>query len=309
MDRYATQTPYSDPGRWAPLFDALPADIRELTAVVRNCVVHYVAAGIAFEGQRLAEINHRWLDEALATDQRRHGGAPLGRPRAGTERVVGCCRDFTLWTVAALRHRGVPARSRLGFARYFGPQWTYDHVVAEYWDGARWVWVDAQLDPAAGWPFDPVDVPRGPFATAADVWTAYRAGEIDVSTYGVAPGGAPSGAWFARDQVIQEVAHRYGDELLLWDSWGDMGPDLVGGLDLIDEVAALLIAADGGSAAAERELEERYATDRRLRPGPVVDCPSPDGTRWEVDLRRREQRKVAGVDSAPGQAGRAASSA
>jgi hypothetical protein len=278
-----TQTVYSDPGRFAFLFDDLPTDPAELTAVVRNCVVHYVASGIKFEGERLAEINHRWMERALATDQRRHG-TPLAAPRPAEQRVVGCCRDFTLWTLAALRHRGVPARSRLGFARYFSPEWNYDHVVAEYWNGERWVWVDAQIDPAHGWPFDHTDVPRGPFATAADVWSAYRAGELDVSTYGVAPGGAPHGAWFVRDQVIQEVAHRHGDELLLWDSWGDQGPDLVDGLDLIDEVAALLIAADGGSAVAERELAERYAADRRLRPGRVVRSNSPDGTVVDVDL-------------------------
>lgn len=285
MDRYARQTPYSDPGPFAPLFDDLPTDVAALTAVVRNCVVHYRAAGIAFEGERLAEVNHRWLDAALATDQRRHGGAPLAAPRAEPDRVVGCCRDFTLWTVAALRHRGVPARSRLGFAHYFRPDWTDDHVVAEYWDGARWVWVDAQLDPAAGWPFDPVDVPRGRFVTAADAWAGYRAGELDVSRYGVGPGLA--GPAFVRDQVIQEVAHRYGDELLLWDVWGGMGPDLVDGLDLVDEVAALLRAADGGSEVAERELAERYVTDRRLHPGPEVRCESPDGDHRTVDLHLR----------------------
>ncbi len=286
-ERYARQTPYSDPGEYAALLDDLPADLPGLTAVIRNVVVHYRAAGIEFEGERLAEINHRWLDRSLASDQRRHG-TPLAEPRAEKERVVGCCRDFTLWTVAALRHRGVPARSRLGFARYFSADWNYDHVVAEYWDGTRWVWVDAQIDPAGDWPFDHTDVPRGRFATAADVWTQYRAGEIDIETYGVAPG-APAGGWFARDQVIQEVAHRYGDELLLWDSWGDMSPELVDGLDLVDEAAALLIAADGGDEVAERELAERYATDPRLHPGRVVECPSPDGSAWRVDLVTREQ--------------------
>ena len=68
-----------------------------------------------------------------------------------------------------------------------------------------------------------------------------------------------------------------------------MSPELVDGLDLVDEVAALLIAADGGDEVAERELSERYATDRRLRPGRVVECPSPDGSAWRVDLVTREQ--------------------
>ena len=161
MDRYARHAPYSDPGPYAALLEDLPTDLPGLTAVVRNVVVHYRAAGIEFEGERLAEINHRWLDRALESDQRRHG-TPLAEPRAEKDRVVGCCRDFTLWTVAALRHRGVPARSPPGFARYFSADWNYDHVVAEYWDGTRWVWVDAQIDPAGSWPFDHTDVPQRP---------------------------------------------------------------------------------------------------------------------------------------------------
>src|SRR5262249_24611282 len=68
---YATQSRYSDPGRYAALLDPLPTDIAELTAVVRNVIVHYRAAGLTFTGPRLAEVDHRWLDRLLDTDQRR----------------------------------------------------------------------------------------------------------------------------------------------------------------------------------------------------------------------------------------------
>lgn len=53
------------------------------------------------------------------------------------DRFVGCCRDFSLLFVAALRGRGVPARTRIGFAGYFAPDFHHDHVVAELWDGHR----------------------------------------------------------------------------------------------------------------------------------------------------------------------------
>jgi hypothetical protein len=87
--------------------------------------------------------------------------------------------------------------------------------------------------------------------------------------------------------VIHEVAHRYRDELLLWDGWGAMGPELVDDVELIDEVAALLLAADDGDEVAERELAERYAVDPRLHPGRTVACYSPTGTESRVDLRTR----------------------
>jgi hypothetical protein len=47
---YVRQSAYSDPGRHARLFDALPDEIEGLTAVVRNVIVHYRAAGIEFSG-------------------------------------------------------------------------------------------------------------------------------------------------------------------------------------------------------------------------------------------------------------------
>lgn len=291
LDQYARHSAYSDPGPYAHRLDALPTDIRELTAVVRNVIVHYRGSGIAFAPDRLDEINSRWLERILAADERRFG-VPLDVPRPEAERVPGCCRDHTLLTVAALRQRGVPARSRVGFASYFEKDFHHDHVVAEFWDGGRWVWVDAELDPANGWGFDPFDVPRSTaFASAAEVWSAHRRGEIDVDRYGVSPDLPLRGEWFAYDEVLIELAHRRGDELLLWDGWGAMADPVTGeggDFGLVDEIAALLLAADGGDDAAEDELARRYAADPRLHPGERVHCHSPTGNHTAVDLRARE---------------------
>jgi hypothetical protein len=292
---YAAQSAYSDPGRYVGLLDALPGGVRPLTAVVRNLVVHYRASGIDFPPERLAEVNLRWAEAMLKQDQQRFG-VPLAEPRPEADRLVGCCRDFTLLTVAGLRQRGVPARSRVGFARYLSADFHYDHVIAEYWDGARWVFTDAQLDPARDWPFDTGDIPwlvgakpaRPPqLETAAQVWTAYRRGEIDEDLYGVGPGVPIGGAWFIRNYVLLELAHRQRDELLLWDVWGAMSLELDGDLELIDQIAALLLAADDGDAAAERELAARYAADPKLHPGDQVRSLSPvNGEPRTVDLRR-----------------------
>ncbi|RBQ19469.1 transglutaminase domain-containing protein [Spongiactinospora rosea] len=293
LDLFTRQSRYSDPGPYAALLDGLPADPVELSAVVRNVLVHYRASGLSFVPGRLAEIDGRWLDRILAADQSRNPG-PLTVPRAPEDRVAGCCRDFTLLMVAALRHQGVPARSRVGLASYLMPGWNCDHVVAEYWDGERWVLLDAQLEPAADRPFDPADVPRGlgpgeewRFMTAARAWTAFRAGELDADTCGVDPSLPMSGEWFLRDQVVHELAHRRGDELLLWDAWGMTGPDMPGGPEPIDEVAALLLAAEAGDTAAEPELARRYSADAGLRPGRQVICLSPTGRHADIDLDRR----------------------
>ena len=80
-----------------------------------------------------------------------------------------------------------------------------------------------------------------------------------------------------RYDVVQEIAHRFGDEMLLWDDWGMCdGP---GSQDddaaYVDELAALLVAADAGDEVAERRLLDLYRRDDRLHPGPRVRSVSP----------------------------------
>jgi hypothetical protein len=280
MDR-TRQTRFSAPRQHAALFDPLPADPEGIGAVIRNLAVHYRASGIDFRPDRLREIDSRWVDRMLDADRRRFT-TPLAEPRPPEKRIVGCCRDFTLLTVAALRHKGVPARSRVGFADYFDPTFHLDHVITEYWDGARWVATDTQF----GLP--DVRLSVGGLRPAAQVWLAYRRDEVDVSTFGVGPE-LPAelrGAAFVRNYVIYEAAHRLGDELLLWDVWGDVSLELGHDLALIDELADLLQSADAGDAAAERKLADRYADDPRLHPGDRITCVTPAGRPYEVDLRR-----------------------
>jgi hypothetical protein len=89
--------------------------------------------------------------------------------------------------------------------------------------------------------------------------------------------GRVAGCCSVRTYVFFELAHRYGDELLLWDSWGATeaeGPEIDA---LTDELARLLVAADGGDDGAESELATRYTHDNRLRPGSEVTTYSPYG--------------------------------
>jgi hypothetical protein len=290
IDQYRAQSRFSDPREHSALFDGVPAEIGDISAVARNVIVHYRAGGVELPGDRLVEIDNRWVDRILATDQARHP-FPLSQTRPVADRVAGCCRDFTLLSVAALRHHGIPARSRIGFASYFAPDWHHDHVVAEYWNGDRWVWSDTQLDPAGDWSLDvhDIDPHAGHFDSAATVWSAYRAGKIDPDLYGVDPG-LPHlcGPWLIYNYVLLELAHRQGDETLLWDSFGAMeGTIADADVALADEIAALLLAADAGDTRAEQELAARYAADPRLHPGDQIHSISPaSGEFRPVDLRR-----------------------
>ena len=285
LSHFIRQSPCSTPGRYAERLAALPDDLSSLCGAARNVIAHYRAELPDLPEQRRSEIDSRWLEVILDLDQQRHP-AGLHQPRPVTERVAGCCRDHSLFVVGALRQRGVPARNRIGFAHYLTPGWAGDHVIVELWQQGRWRRADPELGP--GFTFDVHDIPAGedaPFETAAEAWLGWRTGRRDLSTYGLQGNPTLSGPDFVRDYVIFEVAHRYGDEMLLWDGWGatEQAPEP----DVVDELARLLILADAGDDGAEADLWARYREDDRLHPGHRVTTYSPYGLPPRtVDLRR-----------------------
>lgn len=293
---HAQHTAFSSPGPFGSLIDAVPSEPARLAAVARNVIVHYRASGEILPESTRHEVNSRWIAVALAADQDRHP-APLTSPRDIAGRVQGCCRDHTLFCLAVLRQHGIPARSRVGFAGYFVDGWHHDHVVVEAWIDRRWRRFDPEVElplPGLQRPMDlEFDVAGGRgFVTAATAWIAHRRGALDASTHGVDPS-MPlfSGTRFLFDEVIYEVAHRFGDETLLWDSWGRIGApgSEVDEADAtwLDDVAAMLTAADAGDLEAERELLERYRDDAGLNPGTTVMMHSPfDDTSVAIDLTR-----------------------
>lgn len=272
---FARHSAYSDPGPLRPLLQQLPPELEDVCAAARNLIAHYRAELPELAEDRRSEIDSRWLRRILQVDQSRHP-VLLTEPRELATRVAGCCRDHSLFVTGVLRERGVPARNVVGFAGYFAPPWRHDHVITEYWDGTRWISVDAELRPG-DFDFDVRDVPRGPgaaFETAAEAWLGYRSGDVDAEQYGVEPGARPpvQGPEFIASYVVFQVAHRYGDELLLWDAWcPPLAPDV------LDRLAGLLVRADAGDDAAETELWQWYHGDPALKPGEAVTRYSPYG--------------------------------
>jgi transglutaminase-like putative cysteine protease len=93
-------------------------------------------------------------------------------PASPMQRLVGCFRDFTVLFVAMARHKGIPSRARVGFARYFFDGWLIDHMIAEVWDGSaeRWRLVEPEMTTATptrstGPASDALDVPPDRFLT------------------------------------------------------------------------------------------------------------------------------------------------
>jgi Transglutaminase-like superfamily len=272
---YASHGRITDPGPQAATFAGLPANIRALTRVVQGLIFHYFADEAIFGWRppkdRLSEIDTRQVSAMLARltalDSR-----PLTEARPPERRLIGCCRDFTVLLCAMARHHGIPVRARVGFARYFVPDFHVDHEIVEWWDSGehRWRLVDAQISEqhVAHYRirFDPFDVPRDQFIVGGRAWQLCRTGAADPQTFGLDPDRPePRGISFVRGHVIQDLAALNKKELLLWDVWGLMQAALDAGLALVDEVAERTQAADGFADVRRLYATPGLAVPERVR--------------------------------------------
>ena len=229
---WASQSPVTDPGPAAAAIDALPGDPAALREASSQLMFHFQTGGDFAENGvpagRMAEINTRYADAlfALLLDR---GEPTLTRNRPAADRVVGCCRDATVLFLAMARHKGIPARARVGFAAYIVPGWLIDHVVAEAWDAAadRWRLIDPQMD--SGWtpqvngrPVSWPDLADDQFITGPRAWQAARAGMSDPDRHGHPDADLPilRGWPIIADHVVHDLAALDTTEMLLWDRWG-----------------------------------------------------------------------------------------
>jgi hypothetical protein len=266
--------------------------LREASSrLVFHCRAHGDLAGHGFAPERMAEINLRYADDMLARLRELSSGVP-GTDRAPAERLVGCCRDFTLLFVAMARQHGIPARARVGFATYLVAGWALDHVIAEVWDGQRWRLVEPEVpaghvDPTDGAVLDVLDVPRDRFVVGPDAWRACRFGAADPATFVVAPELTEPflrGWPYLLHNLVLDLAALNKHEMILWDGWGVM--DGVVHVDAaiaarMDPVAAALADPDVG---LERIRELYAAADLRVPPV-VTSLVQPGAPPAKVTLR------------------------
>jgi Transglutaminase-like superfamily len=271
---YASHGRMSDPGEASALLDPLPNDTAALSRIIQGLGVYDVVAhdfyGFDPPQDRLSEIHLRpiatRLQRIVELDDR-----ALQAAREPDRRVLQRCNSFALMLVSMMRAKGVPARSRCGFAAYFNPPNFEDHWVCEYWDDEerRWRLADAQIDEVwrrrLGIHFDTLDLPRAQFLTASEAWRRCRSGEAD-ERFGISFAGL-RGLWFVASSLIRDIAALNKMEMAPWDVWGAQpGPQDALELAFFDDLAALTSDPDDAFSKVRR----RYEEDRRLRVPAIV---------------------------------------
>lgn len=292
---YIAQSAMTDPGRCASLYVDLPSEIEALVAIVQGLIVDkdFIGLyGLALEEQeRLGEVDTRYASDIherlIGKDDR-----PLDQPREPGARFVGSCRDYALLLCSMLRHVGIPARLRFGFATYFSkaPDTYGDHCVCEYWNEAqaRWVLVDPNVDPVVkskvGVTANALDLARDQFVVAADGWRLACDGKVDPDRFGV-PSIKIQGRWFIRGSLMRDLAALNKVEMLPWDYWGLADRTPIDALPteellLLDELARTL---DTPSELVQ--LQSTFARPELLVPAAIQSF-SPLRGQTKVVLRR-----------------------
>jgi hypothetical protein len=252
---WAGQSLVTEPGPAAAAIDQLPADLGVLRAVSQQLVFHHWADGDWAENgiapERISEIDTRYA-AAMFARLGELADLPLSANRQPRQRLVGCCRDFTVLFVSMARHKGIPARGRIGFAGYLIGGWLLDHMIAEVWDGpaGRWRLVEPEIHddhphPDGGAGFDALDVPPDRFLTAPRAWQLARSGAVDPERFVISPDlelPTTRGMSQLRRTLVRDLAALNKTEMLLWEDWGIQdsrtppGPDE---LPVLDELATL----------------------------------------------------------------------
>ncbi len=262
LQHYVQHDALTHPAGLASLYDALPAGASGVCSVLSGLIVHTSWAdkyGIP-PGTPLPR-DTKPVAERLAEIQQRFAG-PLAAARAPLARPFGTCRDFALLACSAMRHRGIPARVRCGFATYFESVKYADHWICEYWIAGqqRWAIADAQLDQfqrdALAITFDPADLPAGAYLNATAAWMRVRSGGAGVDEFGH---GDARGLWFLSMNLHRDVLAVANRHVSAWDSWrrADAASRQLTGeaIAACDRLAAAAMAAvDAGDITALEAL-------------------------------------------------------
>lgn len=223
---WTTQDSITDLGDDAAVLaavDALPSDIPSLREAVSQLCLHYRACADQVQPSCFHEIHTVRAADLFKRILARGGAKRLDSKRSADERTVGCCRDSALLLVAILRHKGIPARVRIGHAAYFIQGFMVDHVVAEIWDDKqnRWRLVDPDVPgtwhrTVQGETVDWNDIrPAVQFQTSPEAWVAARSGHVDPQTYILAPEVKLRGIPYIAHNVVHDLAAMYKQEMLL----------------------------------------------------------------------------------------------
>jgi excinuclease ABC subunit A len=284
---YRTHSEITHPREYAHLFDALPRDVDSLVRTVGGLMLHPNVArkhGLGPEAE-MPEERIRLVAEMVAAI-RAIDDSPLTEAREPARRLVTSCRSPSLLLVGMLRHKGVPARKRVGFARYLPSRHNVIHEIAECWNDreGRWVLVDPALDERMFKGYraflasigqahrglgDALDVRPEEFMVGAQVWRWCRAGRAEPDDFRC---GDDRGMHWIGYALLHDLNALNKAELLSHDFSGGPLEDGSGGAMTVETLRFLDRAAELVTEVGERFDEMRRFYDESAWGSEAREC-------------------------------------
>lgn len=198
LEHFLQTGPFTYAGLYQDYFRSLPDDPRELGDLLSHQIVHRVTL---HEGNTNANADLRYGDmneypwhrmrceddmfltaPAIAAELFRLDGRGFVPDRAVKDKLVLTCRYVSVLVSAIYKAKGIPCRSRAGFAPYFKPGVSMDHWINQVWNEkeGRWVTFDADglyNEQAMG--ICQYDMSEENFDWAGQAWLAIRRGKTD----------------------------------------------------------------------------------------------------------------------------------
>lgn len=198
LEHYKQVSTYTYSGLYKEYFQSLPDDISELGELICSQVIHRITLKQGNTGANENLIygdmtKYPWYrlrceDDVILTaiamvaELFRLDDRGFTVDRKTENKLVVTCRYVSVLMSAILKAKGIPCRSRAGFAPYFHENKSIDHWINQYWNQSenRWITFDADAffnDEDLG--FNHFDIPERKFDWAADTWLNIRGGKVD----------------------------------------------------------------------------------------------------------------------------------
>jgi hypothetical protein len=197
---YLTQTKFTDPLNFGKYFDEIQGTIKEICELIRQQLIHptliHKFPGIAYDKNTQTAMEphtvHKLMEELIGKDSR-----GFINDRTSENRLILSCRGYSILLVSILRHKGIPARSRSGFAPFVTNDGKLnDTWICESWDDETQRWLS----------WSPVFIinnfPKRLFHYPADVYLNYFNNSIDIVKYGA---GEHRGMYYVMKNLIVDM--------------------------------------------------------------------------------------------------------
>ena len=210
LEHYRQTGTFTYAGGYKDYFRSLPDEIPTLGRLICSQVIHRVTLreGNSNANQTLlyGDMNrYPWYRMRCEDDIFLTATAMAGElfrldergfvwDRLVENKLVVTCRYVSVLVSAVLKAKGIPARSRAGFAPYFKEGVSMDHWINQYYSEAqkRWITIDADgFYEEGGMPLSQYDIPEDNFDWAAKAYLSVRSKKTDGKQYLYAGGLGP----------------------------------------------------------------------------------------------------------------------